>query len=699
MDSPFCYHHDGTCFGSCNIMRKGIPSVCKAAIWSAVLALIALPGRTASAQGTPGFTEVTAAAGVTFVYGPNPDTPNGAQPGGGTEGDFNGDGWPDLFLVGGGLITDALFINQGDGTFLDTAATAGFTQKYRGIGANAADYDDDGDLDIYATSFGNVPGPVANGQQKLWNNAGDGTFTNVAVTAGVNSTGSSFDGFGANWGDYDLDGDLDLFVAGWFPVAAGQKDNNRVFRNNLSETGIADFTDVTIALGLFTPGSVTRGFGGIFADMDGDHWPELLVAADFGTSKYFKNNGGVSFTSQWPMAPGDTKVYNGMGTCVGDFNRDQLLDWFVTAIYPASLALGPDGNRLYMNLGAGQIQSLPDSAGVNDGGWGWGAAPIDFDQDGWQDLVQTNGMWYCDTVTGECFAPEPTYLFHNNGDQTFTEQHVALNFIHDYAGRGVIVFDYDRDGDMDVVITSNPKKGVSDPPETGNLALYRNEICTAGVPADGANFLEVALDTSADADLAPHGLGADVRVKTGSIEQRVNINGGSNYLSRSQLIAHFGLGSAPVVDQITVTWPNGDTSVLAGVAANQSLTVSSSALTWELLGFAKAGSNGLPSLTGSGPLSAGSLDQLDLTSAAPSSAATLVFGLAALNVAFKGGTLVPSPTLLVALPTSPVGSTSLPFLFPPGVPPGISLFFQFWISDPGATKGLSASNGIRGVTS
>ena len=115
-------------------MSTGIPDLCKAVLCSACLAVVS----PASAQGRPGFTEVTAAAGLTFVYGPSADTPNIAQPGGGTEGDFNGDAWPDLFLVGGGLISDALFMNDGDGTFTDTAATAGFTQMYRGIGANAA---------------------------------------------------------------------------------------------------------------------------------------------------------------------------------------------------------------------------------------------------------------------------------------------------------------------------------------------------------------------------------------------------------------------------------------------------------------------------------------------------------------------------------------------------------------------------------
>jgi hypothetical protein len=228
-----------------------------------VLVLVAsAPDGARLAAQAPGFTEVTAAAGLSFVFSPPADTINIGHIGGGTEGDFNGDGWPDLHVLVGGLITDALFLNDGDGTFTNTGATAGFTQKYRGIGASAADYDDDGDLDIYATSFGDVPGSHGNHKHKLWKNAGNATFTNVAVAAGVNSTGSGTDGYGSNWGDYDLDGDLDLFVAGWFPSLPSR---NRLFRNNLTETGIADFDDVTDALGLFP--TATQGFGGIFADM------------------------------------------------------------------------------------------------------------------------------------------------------------------------------------------------------------------------------------------------------------------------------------------------------------------------------------------------------------------------------------------------------------------------------------------------
>ncbi len=662
-------------------------------------ALVAMTG-TAASQGPPGFTDVTVAAGVSFVFGPTPDTTDNVTHGGGTEGDFDDDGWPDLFVVGGGLTPDRLFMNNQDGTFTDMAPAAGLTLLYRGNGANAADYDSDGDLDIHVTSSGDVGFPKQNGQHKLWRNNGDLTFTDVAVQAGVNSTGTVADGASSAWGDYDLDGDLDLWACGFYLEIPSFKfvPQNKLFHNNLAETEVADFTDVTAAAGLVPSGGF-KAYSAIFADMNGDRYPELMVAGDFGTTRYFKNDGDGTFTDSLPLAPGDTKVHNGMGSCIGDFDRDGRQDWFVSAIMPTWQFAGPDGNRLYMNLPNGKLQSLPESAGVNDGGWGWGSAAVDFDNDGWQDIIETNGWHACDPVTLECFWGEPTYIYRNNGDLTFSEVHAANGLVNTYQGRGLITLDYDRDGDMDVVILSNPKGHASEDPATGNLKLYRNEICDPGGPEAGANFLEVRLDTSGTPALAPDGLGADVSVKTGAVVQHVRVHAGSNYLSRSQLCAHFGLGAATLVDELVVAWPNGDLSVLAGVPANQFLTVSSDAATWVGLGFAKAGSNGLPQLAGSGPLAADTVNQLDLTGAAPSVGATLIFGLFALNAPFKGGTLVPAPFTLVPLATGPTGAMSLPFLFPAGVPAGLPLYFQFWISDPGASFGLSASSALQGKTS
>jgi len=656
---------------------------------------------TVTGQGDPGFTNVTVEAGVTFVYAPTNDTPEKPNHAGGTEGDFDDDGWPDLFFTGGGLTSDVLFMNNQDGTFTNFAPSAGFVPLYRGNGANAADFDKDGDLDIYATSAGDVGSPAQNGKHKLWRNNGDLTFTDVAVSVGVNSTGTAADGSSVAWGDHDLDGDLDLWVGGFFFDFSifGFKSQAKLFRNNLAETSTANFTDVTVAAGLsgnYKPYSAT------FADMDGDLYPDLLVAADFGTTHYFINDTDGTFTDVVPLFPGDDKVESGMGGAVADWNRDGLLDWYITGIWPAWQNVGPDGNRLYLNQGNHQFQTLPESAGVNNTAWGWGADAFDFENDGWKDLIVTGGSVHCDTVTQTCFYGDPTYLFRNNGDDTFTEVHDTYGLVHTYQGRGIIALDYDRDGDMDVAITSNPQADPNEDPATGNLVLYRNNICGPAGPNGGANYLEVVLDTSLSPELPPDGWGATVKVTTGAVSQIVNLHGGSTYLTRSQQCAHFGVADAAIVDELMVTWPNGDSTTLTNVPVNQLLTVASGVPvvpTWTDLGLGKVGSNGVPLLTGTGPLAADSLNQLDLTQAQPSAGATLVFGVSAINAPFKGGTLVPAPFALVPMVSSPGGSLSLPFLFPAGIPAGLPLYFQFWISDPGATYSLSASNALEGLTS
>lgn len=555
---------------------------------TAALALGLGLGLAASGAAQPLFTEATAAAGLSFKGAFSADTPGLPMRGGGTVGDFNNDGWPDLFVVGGGLNTDRLYINQKNGTFLNKAAAAGINLTHRGNGSSAADYDRDGDMDIFVASMGDMTAGPRNGVHILWRNNGNGTFTNVAVEAGVNSTGSYPDGYGVAWGDYDLDGDLDLWVGGWHDDGFGFSANTRLFRNNLVETGVANFTDVTAELGLFVQS--TQGFGAIFNDMDGDRYPELLVAGDFGTSKYYANTRDGGFVLAPILSPGDSKVHNGMGTTIGDFNRDGKPDWFVTAIVPAwnsGICGGlcgndelPAGNRLYLNKGTGlgvhEFASVPAFAGVNDGGWGWGTSVIDFNHDGWQDIVMTNGWLNCEFEAIDEYINEPTYLFENNKDGTFTEVGQFYGLDNHFQGRGLVTFDYDRDGDMDVVNFSNPERGFcqsgeQDDPATGELRLYRNDIS-----GPGTNWLEINLDTAGNPALAPNGYGSRVSVTRATATQVDWINGGSNFLGRSQLVAHFGVGGTTTLDEVKVEWADGFQTVMTNVPANQIMTIAAS---------------------------------------------------------------------------------------------------------------------------
>ena len=329
---------------------------------SVVCACLATPVNAAA----PSFTEVTALAGITHVHSNPLDTTARVMHGGGTVGDFNRDGCPDLFLAGGGLAIDSLYINQCDGTFVDEAVSWGLTDLYRGNGANAADFDGDGWMDLYVTNLGDLPGPPANGQHKLYRNLGNGTFSNVAAAAGVETSDSTPNGFGVTWGDYDLDGDLDLFVGGWRPEGQAESEGSRLFQND----GDGTFTDVTVSAGVFD--DALRGFGAIFADMDGDRYPELLIAGDFGTSRYFINDRDGTFTRRNFVPLGEPIVYNGMGTSIGDVDRDGRFDWWVTSAYPAprdSTGLGqPDVHQRGRPRRSPAYRRVPASGMAASGG-------------------------------------------------------------------------------------------------------------------------------------------------------------------------------------------------------------------------------------------------------------------------------------------------------------------------------------------
>ncbi len=474
---------------------------------------------------------------------------------GGAVGDFNNDGFQDLFVLPTGGSPDKYFVNNGDGTFTEQASAAGLAQTHMGIGAAVGDYDADGWLDLYVTSFGPADQNPQPGKHFLYHNNGDGTFTDVAVQAGVNQTGPvAPDGFGAAFGDYDLDGDLDLFVAGWIYNSGG----NRLFQND----GDGTFTDVTDAAGVTS--NTVRGFAPRFVDMDGDRFPELLLAADFETSRYFVNNRDGTFTN-YTEASGTGLDDNGMGQTIGDFDGDGLLDWYVTSIYsPNSQLLGVPGtgNMLYMNGGEHSYSETSVAAGVNDGGWGWGTVAVDFDHDGDVDLAETNG-WPQYNMGQQEWLNEQSYLWRNTGGGVFLEHAVQCNFLHYLQGRGMLNFDYDNDGDQDIAIFAY----------FGPVKLYRNDLSACEM-CPNINWLRVFLNAAPAIGLAPNGFGSRVFVTAGGQTQVRSINGGCNYLAQSELSAHFGLGPSLVIDELRVEWADGRVTRQFGVPVNQTLTIS-----------------------------------------------------------------------------------------------------------------------------
>jgi hypothetical protein len=521
---------------------------------AALIVAIALQGSAAGQVCPPSaqFTEVALSAGIDFVHNSlGASSEVYFMSSGGVAGDFDKDGWPDLFVLGSGSRADALYINQGDGTFLDEAAAWGLASMHEGVGAAAGDYNNDGWLDIYVTSHSDNAGVTGPGQHRLYRNNGDGTFSDVAAAAGVNTTAvGRADGWSASFGDYDLDGDLDLAVAGWFEISGG----NRLFRND----GDGTFTDVTDAADL---GALigANGFSPRFADMDGDRFPELIWTADFGSSLYFINDGDGTFTEA-TAAAGVGRESNGMGVTVADLNGDGLLDWYATSIdrqWNQTPRPGNAGNMLYLNQGNHVYAEVSDAAGVSAGWWGWGTSAIDVEHDGDLDLAETNGWYY------QPWEGRPACLFLASGNGSYVEKAAAAGFVHNDEGRGLLDIDYDRDGDQDVVIFSN----------LGRVYLYRNEVIGPQGVRPCTNWLQVALETSCDASLAPHGVGARISITAGGRTQIREINAGTNFIAQSELIAHAGLKDAVLVDEVRVTWPDGSVTTRTGIAANQRLTI------------------------------------------------------------------------------------------------------------------------------
>lgn len=502
----------------------------------------------------PAFSDQTSAAGVTASHNTSGFV-NLQYSGGGAVGDFNRDGFMDFFMMsgGGGNQPDFLFINNGNGTFTNKAAQWGMTVIHRGKSACVGDYDHDGWPDLYVTSAGIVGQSTGPGHHLLYHNNGNGTFTNVAVAAGVAFADPTAESaWSATFGDYNLDGNLDLFVGGFTGSASNSEQH--LFKNN----GNGTFTDVTASIGLF------NGIGGIalqsarMADMDGDRYPELLLVGDFKGvsgyigSRYFRNNGNGTFTDV-TVASHTAQEENGMGQTILDFDNDGRIDWYPSSIYyPSS---GWTGNKLYRNVSSHSFLQMAQAAGVDQGGYGWGTVGVDVNHDGWEDLPETGG----DASTGSPFYAIPSRLYINNGNNTFTDQAVASGFIHSVKGRCLLRLDYDNDGDQDILIFRN----------NGQLTLFRNDLPAA---AD-THWIRIFLDTTGYPTLAAGGLGTRIVVKTPTGNRTRLIDGGVSFLGTSECSAHVGLGSLATVPEIDIFWNDGTTTVLTDVPANQTLVV------------------------------------------------------------------------------------------------------------------------------
>jgi hypothetical protein len=418
--------------------------------------------------------------------------------------------------------------------------------------------DGDGDLDIF---IGGLEGdPCA-----LFENNGNGTFTDRTAQSGIGTLGATST-ISAAFGDYDLDGDLDVMLAHWGTArppdgTGGNGDTESLWRNDTDANGIR-FTNVSVESGIaaaiiprrggygeFQPNALDYdySFAPTFARMDADRYPDILSVADFNNTRYFINNGAQGGPVTYRDATDNAVIIdrNGMGSAVGDFDNDGDLDWFVTGIFGASETVG---NRLYRNDGTGVLQDITVSVGVQDGGWGWGACFADFNLDGRLDIFHTNGWPSLNPI--DDFEHDRSRLFIAQANGGFADEAGTRGMSDIEQGRAVVCADFDRDGDVDIFMTN---RGLHN-----SGAFWRNN-------GDGGNRgLVVRLVGSGPNTQA---VGARIRVTIGGTTQLREVAIGNNFTSQSPTTQIFGLGAAATADTVQVEWPDGSTDSFTNVAA------------------------------------------------------------------------------------------------------------------------------------
>ena len=489
--------------------------------------------------------------------------------------DYDNDGWMDIFLVNGSTVEDLragkchaskLYRNNHDGTFTDVSAKAGLTHCGWGFGVAVGDYDNDGWEDVYVTYLDGA---------FLYHNNHDGTFTDVTAKAGVGNPGRW--GTSAGFGDYDNDGNLDLYVANYveldlehlpefgsgpfcqyrgIPVSCGPRglpgSRDRLYHNN----GDGTFTDVTEKLNI-DPGSY-YGLGVLWLDYDKDGCLDLYVANDSSPSLLYHNNcrgGFIEVGVESGVAYSyDGREQAGMGVDAGDYDNDEWPDIIKTNF-------SDDTNNLYRNDHHGGFTDMAGPAGVGPISvpfLGFGVKFFDFDNDGWKDIFIANGH-VNPQVDGQSFAvtyAERPLLFHNlkNGKLEEIGLRAGAALAKRYVARGAARADFFNNGKEDLLIS------VLDQP----AVLLRNET------KNGGHWLEIkTLGTTSNRD----GFGARVEVKAGGLTQYDEVRANSSFESASDPRLHFGLGAARRVDSILVRWPSGKVESFESQAADQGLVI------------------------------------------------------------------------------------------------------------------------------
>lgn len=511
----------------------------------------------AAAAPSPGFqlTDISKSAGLNFTHN------NGAYgakllpetmgPGCALL-DYDGDGWLDILLVNGQdwpghqrtRSTMSLLRNNRNGTFTDVTREAGLDIEMYGMGVAVADYNNDGFPDLYVTAVG---------QSRLFRNNGKGRFLDVTQAAGLG--GRNAFSTSALWFDYDRDGLLDLFVCNyvrWSPdqdVDCSLDGKNKsyctpeayrgmtcwLFRN----LGNGKFEDVTARSGLFDPSS--KSLGAAMLDVDNDGWPDLFVANDTQPNKLYRNNRNGAFTesavSLGVAFSEDGRARAGMGVDVADFRRTGRPGIAVTNFDNEMLGLFEPAERGFID------RAVPLGVGTaSRDRLGFGCLFGDLNLDGWLDLIVMNG--HIDNtvrnVGRRVSHAQVPHLFLNDGAGHFRDAalEVGPGFATPKIGRGIALGDFDRDGDLDLLVTTN----------AGPARLYRNDVANHH---RSIRFRLEGRKSNRDA------IGAVVQLTTADGTQRQMVKSGSSYLSSSELALTFGVGTIEQATRVTVYWPSG----------------------------------------------------------------------------------------------------------------------------------------------
>ena len=522
-------------------------------------------------QNTVVFTDVTQEAGISFEHHNGrsgrkylPETLGS----GCAFFDYDNDGLPDIFLVNSKPwsgsaegITSKLFRNLGAGRFEDVTEAAGLDAPMYGMGVAAADYDNDGFSDLYVT--------VLDGD-RLFRNQGNGAFRDVTESAGIDN--ARF-GTSAAWFDYDLDGHLDLLVANyvqwsvdedlWCSMDGSTKtyctpesyrgQPSVLYRNR----GDGTFEDVSARAGVDDP--TAKALGIAIFDYDSDGLPDIFQANDTQPNKLYRNEGDGTFSEHGVSAgiayAEDGKARGAMGVDAADYDRSGRFHLLVGNFANEMLNLfHNEGNGLFVDeaptsqIGRDSLLSLT-----------FGAFFFDYDLDGHADIFCANGHLdeEIEIVQPAVKFAQAPLLFHNNGRGGFemVPPEASNDLAEPLVGRGAAYADYDRDGDLDILITTND----------GPAKLLRNDGGNAN------NYLRVRLEGS---ESNRSGLGALLTLASASGQQRQLVRGGSSYCSQSEIVATFGLGADAVIESLEVSWPSGQVDSFEGLEPNREIVLS-----------------------------------------------------------------------------------------------------------------------------